>query len=94
MSLPRIVVVGGHGKIALLFAQRASSMYAVQSLVRSKDHFDDIRATGASPVLLSLEDASVQQLSDAFDGAEGVLFSAGAGGKGGADRVCFFTFGP
>lgn len=106
MSLPRVVVVGGHGKVrvqrrrssppapadtslqvALHFAHLASASHAVTSLVRSRDQFQDITATGASPQLLSLEDASVSELSAAFAGARSVVFSAGAGGKGGAERT-------
>ncbi|GAA5909452.1 uncharacterized protein JCM6883_003949 [Sporobolomyces salmoneus] len=87
MPLPRIVVVGGHGKVALHFARLASSSFSITSLVRSESHFDDIRQTGASPKLLSLEDASVAELQQAFSGAQGVLFTAGAGGKGGKERT-------
>ncbi|GAA5831735.1 hypothetical protein JCM3766R1_004999 [Sporobolomyces carnicolor] len=88
MSLPRIVVVGGHGKVALHFARLAASSFSVTSLVRSEDHFEDIRrAGGAEPKLVSLEDASVEELKLAFEGANGVLFAAGAGGKGGKERT-------
>ncbi|ORY88875.1 NADH(P)-binding-domain-containing protein [Leucosporidium creatinivorum] len=83
----RIVVVGGHGKVALHFARLASSRYSVESLVRSEDHFSDITSRGASPVLLSLEDASTAELTSKFQGARAVVFSAGAGGKGGAERT-------
>ncbi|GAA5962813.1 hypothetical protein JCM3765_001529 [Sporobolomyces pararoseus] len=86
-SLPRIVVVGGHGKVALHFARKASSTFSVTSLVRSESHFQDILQTGSTPLLLSLEEASIDQLTQAFKGAQGVLFSAGAGGKGGKDRT-------
>lgn len=65
----------------------ASSRYTVESLVRSQDHFDDISSRGASPVLLSLEDASVSELSARFAGARAVIFTAGAGGKGGGERT-------
>ncbi|KAF8154274.1 NADH(P)-binding-domain-containing protein [Crassisporium funariophilum] len=41
----------------------------------------------ATPLLLSLEDASAQQLSDAFTSQDVVYFSAGAGGKGGEERT-------
>lgn len=37
--------------------------------------------------MLSLEEASVSQLSQTFKGAQGVLFAAGAGGKGGKERT-------
>ncbi|KAK4700689.1 hypothetical protein P7C70_g5554, partial [Phenoliferia sp. Uapishka_3] len=87
MSLPRVVVVGGHGKVALAFARLASPTHAVTSLVRSQDHFADIKANGATPELLSLEDADIAALAKSFTGAKNVLFSAGAGGKGGAERT-------
>ncbi|BGP14805.1 hypothetical protein JCM10213_001827 [Rhodosporidiobolus nylandii] len=86
-SLPRIVVVGGSGKVALHFARLAASHFSLTSLVRSSDRFDAIEATGATPKLLSLEDASVKELAKVFEGAQGVLFSAGAGGKGGKERT-------
>ncbi|GAA6008591.1 hypothetical protein JCM10207_007169 [Rhodosporidiobolus poonsookiae] len=86
-SLPRIVVVGGHGKVALHFARLASPSFSVHSLVRTQDHFADLESAGAKPVLLSLEEASVADLSAAFKGAQGVLFSAGSGGKGGPERT-------
>lgn len=74
-------------QVALHFARLASSSFSITSLVRSESHFDDIRQTGASPKLLSLEDASVAELQQAFSGAQGVLFTAGAGGKGGKERT-------
>lgn len=55
--------------------------------MRSKDHFEDITSLGATPVLLSLEDASAEALAEKFAGARAVIFSAGAGGKGGAERT-------
>jgi len=87
MTLPRLVVVGGSGRVALLFSQKASSLFSITSLVRSKDHFDAITKTGANPKLLSLEDASVDELARDFEGADAVLFAAGAGGKGGKERT-------
>lgn len=87
MALPRIVVVGGHGKVALHFARKASSTFAITSLVRSESHFHDIEQLGATPRLISLEEASVEQLSQVFQGCQGVLFAAGAGGKGGQERT-------
>ncbi|GAA5975660.1 hypothetical protein JCM5350_002683 [Sporobolomyces pararoseus] len=86
-SLPRIVVVGGHGKVALHFAHKASPYFSVTSLVRSESHFSEISQTGATPLLLSLEEASVDELAQTFKGCQGVLFAAGAGGKGGKDRT-------
>ncbi|GAA6027865.1 hypothetical protein JCM8097_001755 [Rhodosporidiobolus ruineniae] len=86
-ALPRLVVVGGHGKVALHFARLAAPSFHVTSLIRNPAHVDDITSRGATPKELSIEDASVEQLAEAFEGAQGVLFSAGAGGKGGKERT-------
>ena len=81
MAEKKAVIIGAHGKIALLAAPRlVDACYAVDGLIRNPDHADDVRATGANPVQLSLEDASVDDLAQAFEGADAVVFSAGAGG--------------
>ncbi|WP_366908983.1 SDR family oxidoreductase [Nesterenkonia sp.] len=81
MAEKKAVIVGGHGKVALLAAGKLiDSGYAVQSLIRNPDHRDDVAATGAEPVLLDIEQADVGQLAEAFAGASAVIFSAGAGG--------------
>lgn len=77
----RVVIVGGHGKIALLTTPSLTSAgYAVESLIRNPNHRQDVEAAGATPVLLDIEEADVEALTAAFDGAFAVVFSAGAGG--------------
>ncbi|BGP54572.1 hypothetical protein JCM8202_004946 [Rhodotorula sphaerocarpa] len=86
--MANLVIVGGSGKVAKLFSQLAvPAGYAVTSLVRSRDHFDAIKQTGATPALLDLESAGVTQLAETLKEADGVLFAAGAGGKGGKERT-------
>ena len=81
MAEKKAVIIGAHGKIALLTAPRlVEAGYAVDGVIRNPDHADDIRATGANPVELSLEDAGVDDLAQAFTGADAVVFAAGAGG--------------
>ena len=74
-------------RLARLLAARPNT--TVTSIFRNPDHTSDIQETGAKPLVLSLEDASVSQLADAFKSAKAdvVYFSAGAGGKGGSDRT-------
>ncbi|MDN6169902.1 MAG: SDR family oxidoreductase [Micrococcaceae bacterium] len=77
----RVIVLGGHGKIALLAAPKLKDAgYAVESVIRSADQRGDIEAAGASPVVLDLENADAEALTQAFSGAQAVVFSAGAGG--------------
>ncbi|AYD90579.1 NAD-dependent epimerase/dehydratase family protein [Actinomyces sp. 2119] len=86
--MSRIVIVGGHGKVALLTAPLlVEAGHEVLSLIRNPDHAEEVSATGALPVVLSVEEASTEQLTQAFAGARAVVWSAGAGGKGGPART-------
>ena len=77
----RVVLIGGHGKVALLAAPKLVARgFAVDSLIRNPDHSAEISATGATPVVLDIENAGVKQLAEAFSGAHAIVFSAGAGG--------------
>lgn len=77
----RVVLIGGHGKVALLAAPKlAARGYAVDSLIRNPEHASEIKAVGAKPVVLDIESADVDQLAEAFSGASAIVFSAGAGG--------------
>jgi uncharacterized protein YbjT (DUF2867 family) len=83
----RTVIAGGHGQIARrlekLLAGRGDD---VVGLIRSPGHADDLRAAGAEPVLCDLESASVEEVAGHLDGADAVVFAAGAGPGSGATR--------
>lgn len=83
----RIVIAGGHGKIALrlerLLAERGDTPVG---LIRNPDHADDVRAAGAEPVVSDLESTTVTQLAEQVMGADAVVFAAGAGPGSGAAR--------
>lgn len=77
----RIVIIGGHGKVALLAAPKLSAAgYRVDSIIRNPDHADSVRAAGGHPVVLDIESADVDAMADVFTGASAIVFSAGAGG--------------
>lgn len=77
----RIVIIGGHGKVARLAAGKLRAAgYTVDSIIRNPDQSDDVRAAGGNPVVLDIESADVDALTSAFAGARAVVFSAGAGG--------------
>src|SRR5690625_3592626 len=77
----RVVIVGGHGKVALLAARKLKDAnYAVDSIIRNPEQNDDVRNAGGNPVVLDIETASVDELASAFFGASAIVFSAGAGG--------------
>jgi uncharacterized protein YbjT (DUF2867 family) len=83
----RIVIAGGHGKIALLLERLlADRGDTVVGLVRNPAHFADVAAAGAEPVLMDLENTSVERLADVVAGGDAVVFAAGAGPGSGAAR--------
>ena len=87
-STSRIVIIGGHGKVALLTAPLlVADGHEVISVIRNPAQADDVAATGATPLVLSVEDAGTEELARAFTGADAVVWSAGAGGKGGPERT-------
>ncbi|MDT5244280.1 MAG: hypothetical protein QOD36_1656 [Mycobacterium sp.] len=83
----RIVIAGGHGKIALilerLLAQRGDSAVG---LIRNPKHAADLEAAGAEPALVDLESASVDEVATHLRGVDAVVFAAGAGPGSGAAR--------
>ncbi|MEW1843437.1 SDR family oxidoreductase [Nonomuraea angiospora] len=80
----RIIIAGGHGKIALRLEERLKS--GAVGLVRNPAHVADIEATGAEAVVCDLERASVEEVAAIAAGADAVVFAAGAGPGSGAAR--------
>lgn len=77
----RVTIIGGHGKVALLLAPLlVEAGHDVSSVIRNPDHSHDVAATGATPVVSSVEDASEDDLSGLLAGQDAVIWSAGAGG--------------
>ena len=79
--MARIIVIGGHGKVALQLAriliERGDE---VSSVFRNPDHSDDVAATGAQPVVADIEQLDADALAGLLAGHDAVVFSAGAGG--------------
>jgi len=80
-----IVIAGGHGQIALRLAALLSARGdGVRSLIRNPGHEAGVRATGAEPILADME--ALDDLAEFVDGADAVVFAAGAGPGSGAER--------
>jgi uncharacterized protein YbjT (DUF2867 family) len=79
--MSRIVVIGGHGKVALHLARILTERGdEVTSVFRNPDHTGDVAATGANPVVADIEAVDTDALADLLAGHDAVVFSAGAGG--------------
>jgi uncharacterized protein YbjT (DUF2867 family) len=80
-----VVIAGGHGQIARrltrLLAARGDR---VRGLIRNPEHAADLEADGAEPVLVDMEAAD--DLAPHVEGAEAVVFAAGAGPGSGDER--------
>jgi uncharacterized protein YbjT (DUF2867 family) len=79
--MSRIVIIGGHGKVALHLARILTDRGdQVTSVFRNPDHADDIGATGARPAVADIEHLDTTALADLLAGHDAVVFAAGAGG--------------
>ncbi|KQB85169.1 NAD(P)H-binding protein [Corynebacterium oculi] len=77
----KAIIVGGHGKVALLAAPLlAREGYAVSSVIRKEEQADDVRAAQATPVVADVQAMGVEELAELFAGQDAIVWSAGAGG--------------
>ena len=83
----RVVIAGGHGKIALLLecllAERGDQPVG---LIRNPAHVAEVQKAGAEAVICDLETASADDVAVLLAGADAVVFAAGAGPGSGAPR--------
>ncbi|MDR6320678.1 SDR family oxidoreductase [Actinoplanes couchii] len=79
--MERIVVIGGHGKVArLLVPLLTSAGHAVTAVIRNPDHATEVAATGAIPLVADVERLDADTLAGHFAGHDAIIWSAGAGG--------------
>ena len=80
-----VVVAGGHGQIAQrlleLLVERGDR---ARGLIRTPGHAEDLEALGAEPVICDLEQE--RNLSTYIEGADALVFAAGAGPGSGPER--------
>jgi uncharacterized protein YbjT (DUF2867 family) len=83
----RVVIAGGHGKIALLLEQLLTQRgdQAV-GLIRNPAQAEEVSATGAVVAVCDLESASAGEVAALLDGADAAVFAAGAGPGSGVPR--------
>jgi uncharacterized protein YbjT (DUF2867 family) len=83
----RIVIAGGHGKIALLLERElAGRGDQAVGLIRNPAHAGDVEQAGGEAVVCDLETATAAAVTALLAGADGVVFAAGAGPGSGAAR--------
>jgi uncharacterized protein YbjT (DUF2867 family) len=87
-----VVVAGGHGKVGLrLLGLLADRGHRARGLIRNPDHAADLHEVGAEPVLCDIE--ALDDISRCCEGADAVVFAAGAGPGSGAERKRTVDYG-
>ena len=83
----RIVIAGGHGQIARQFGRLVGQAgHQPVGIIRKHEQMPDLEADGIEPAVLDLEATTVAELTEVVRGADAVLFAAGGGADGNAQR--------
>ncbi len=79
--MARILLIGGHGKVALLLEPLlVAAGHHVTAVIRNAAHEAGIAATGAEPLVADVEHFDLDELAQLVAGHDVVIWSAGAGG--------------
>lgn len=77
----RVIIIGGHGKVALLAAPLLVGVgHQVTSVIRSEDQVADVEETGATALVADIEPLGREAIGDLLRDHDAVVWSAGAGG--------------
>jgi uncharacterized protein YbjT (DUF2867 family) len=83
----RIVIAGGHGQVALRLERLLTDAgHTAVGIVRNPGQGDDLRSAGAEALICDLEETDVGTVAGHLDGADAVVFAAGAGPGSGIPR--------
>lgn len=76
-----ILILGGHGKVALLAEPMLiEAGHNVHAVIRNPDHVADVEQTGAQAIVADLESLDQAGVDALLEGFDVVVWSAGAGG--------------
>lgn len=79
--MARILIIGGHGKIARLTGPLlAAAGHLVHGVIRNPDQADEVSAAGLTPLVADVESLDVAGLATLLADHDVVVWAAGAGG--------------
>ena len=83
-----VLVIGANGQIGnrLVRLLKQEAQHQVKAMVRKSEQEDELRAAGIETVLANLEDR-VEELAEAMQGSDVIVFTAGSGGSTGDDKT-------
>lgn len=79
----RIVIIGGHGKVALLAEPLlVEAGHEVHAVIRNPEHRTEVEKTGANAIVADIQQLSTDDISELLTerNIDTVVWSAGAGG--------------
>jgi len=83
----RIVIAGGHGQIARQFGRLvAETGHQPVGMIRKPEQAPDLEEAGIEPAIIDLESTDVDAMTEIVRGADAVVFAAGGGADGDANR--------
>jgi uncharacterized protein YbjT (DUF2867 family) len=83
----RIVIAGGHGQIARQFGRLvAANGHQPVGMIRKAEQVTDLQEDGVEAAMIDLEDTDVEAMTEIVRGADAVVFAAGGGADGNAQR--------
>jgi uncharacterized protein YbjT (DUF2867 family) len=79
--MSKVIIIGAHGKVALLTVPRlVAAGHEVTGVIRKAEQSDDVRSAGAEAVVADVENLSTDEIAQVLAGHDVVVWSAGAGG--------------
>ncbi len=79
--MARVIIIGGHGKVARLTSPLlVAGGHDVTAVVRATDQTDAVRAPGVTPVVADVETLGADAFGELVSGHDVIVWSAGAGG--------------
>src|SRR3954447_9116777 len=84
----KVFLIGANGQVGkhIVKLLKGSNKHELTAMVRSEEQAEQLKQSGVNAVVANLED-NVKQLAQVIKGSEAVIFSAGSGGKTGADKT-------
>lgn len=91
----RVLVAGAHGQTARQLVRiLVENGHEVRGMVRKEEQISDIKADGAEPALVDLEEEEADGgVGEAVEGCDAVIFAAGAGPGSGEERKETMDYG-
>jgi uncharacterized protein YbjT (DUF2867 family) len=84
----KVFLIGSNGQVGkhIVKLLQDSEKHELTAMVRSEEQAQQLIDSGVNAVIADLE-GSVDELADAMQGTEAVIFTAGSGGKTGPDKT-------